>query len=1120
MANNGGQALVATIQMPLPARLDSIAPTLRAEHWPKWLNRFERYRIASQLHTKTNHEQVSTMLYSMGDCADDILSTLCIDETRATYDEVKQAFEDHFKSRRNVMVERARFNKRVQQKGEPVDTFIQHLYKMAEYCNYGTLKEELIRDRIVVGVHDDRLSDKLQAKADLTLQEAVKMTRQYEELLKNKSVVRSDHNASGHAPKQVDQVKTKSSSSRNSKRQPTSKHSNSPSTQQSTSSSCKWCGLQSHPRRLCPAKNATCSKCKKKGHYAAVCLSGKQVHELVSSQTHDANNYYSHTDGMNNYYDHHMEHTENSDLFLGQVGSGNSSWTATIKINGNDTKVKLDTGADVTVLGLDTPWLPTQPTTPSRQALNGPGSTPLEVIATFPAELAFRGRKSQEIVYLIRNHKGSLLSRTACERLGLLKPAPGVNLISKDSVSSEFPELFRGLGKMKTTCTIRTKQDAVPHCVPTPRRVAQPLLPKIKDQLQEMQRLRVITAVTEPTEWCAGMVPVVKSDGSVRICVDLTELNKNVQRELHTMSTVDESLAKLGQSKVYSKLDANSGFWQLPLEENSKKLTTFITPFGRFYFERLPFGISSAPEIFQRTMSDILKDCDGVICHMDDILVHAETQEVHDSRLRKVLNTLLEAGVTLNNKCEFSKSRIRFLGHIIDGGSLHPDPRKLEAIEKFPTPTCVTDLQRFNGMVNQLGKFVPNLATINAPLRDLLRKDNAWLWGPQQDKSFSDIKKALLSSPVLTAYDPSLPTIIASDASSLGLGAVLLQIHKDNVRHPVAFASRSLTNAEKNYAVIEKEALGITWACDRFSDYVFGLKFTVETDHKPLVPLLSTTDLSKLPTRILRFRLRLMRYSPSIVYVHGQNNCTADALSRAPVSEPEPNDFTLAAEVHALQQVTRASFPATDTRLQQIYAAQLEDPTLKIVRQYCRDGWPQTCPEDLKPFQEHRAHITLLDDLLVKDDRIIIPTELRHDILTKLHGSHLGITKCRNRAQSTVWWPGLSSEIAEMVNRCYECQKTRPTPVEPLQPTEFPSYPWERIASDLFELEGHTYLLVVDYYSRWPEIRKLNGLTSEHVIGALKGIFAVHGIPKTLVSDNGPQYASHLFTEFSELCNF
>ena len=198
-----------------------------------------------------------------------------------------------------------------------------------------------------------------------------------------------------------------------------------------------------------------------------------------------------------------------------------------------------------------------------------------------------------------------------------------------------------------------------------------PLLPKVKSQIETMLEQGVISPVTAPTEWWAGIVPVLKPNGKVRICVDLTELNKAVQPEVHPMPSVDESLAKLGNSKIFSKLGANSGFWQIPLDEDSRLLTTFVTTFGRYCFNRLPFGISSAPEIFQQTLSSILEDLEGTICQMDDILVSGVDQSVHDRRLRAVLHRLQEARLTLNDKCEFSKPFIRFLAHIIDGSGLH-----------------------------------------------------------------------------------------------------------------------------------------------------------------------------------------------------------------------------------------------------------------------------------------------------------------------------------------------------------------------------------------------------------------------------------------------------------------
>ena len=277
---------------------------------------------------------------------------------------------------------------------------------------------------------------------------------------------------------------------------------------------------------------------------------------------------------------------------------------------------------------------------------------------------------------------------------------------------AEFSSLFTGLGRLKAECHIRLRADAKPFCLYIKSTETPSSLKVLKSQIETMLEQGVISPVTAPTEWYAGIVPVLKPNGKVRICVELTELNKAVQREVHPMPSVDESLAKLGNSKMFSKRDANSGFWQIPLDEKSRLLTTFVTPFGRYCFNRLPFGISSASESFQRTLSRILEDLDSTICQMDDILVHGNEQPEHDQRLGAVLLRFQEAGLTLNDEGEFSKSSIRFLAHIIDDSGLHADPLKTSAIAQFPEPSGVNGLQRFLGMVNHLCKFVPRLADL------------------------------------------------------------------------------------------------------------------------------------------------------------------------------------------------------------------------------------------------------------------------------------------------------------------------------------------------------------------------------------------------------------------------
>ena len=311
-------------------------------------------------------------------------------------------------------------------------------------------------------------------------------------------------------------------------------------------------------------------------------------------------------------------------------------------------------------------------------------------------------------------------------------------------ITRGFPELFQGLGKMEGEYSIKLKENSQPYALSTCRRVPIPLMKAVKTELTRMEKAGVISRVTEPSDWCAGMVVVPKKNNTVRICVDLTKLNKCVKRERHPLPAVEQVLAQLAEASVFSKLDANSGFWQIPLSAKSAPLTTFITPFGRFCFHRLPFGITSAPEHFQRRMSEILEGLEGVVCMLDDTLIYGKTQEEHDHRLQVALQRLKAAGVTLNQqKCLFSVSEITFLGQVISKHGIQPDPSKIEAINRMEAPTDVAGARRLLGTVNQLGKFIPNLAQITQPIRELLVKSNQWMWEEPQQTASQRSKKPL-----------------------------------------------------------------------------------------------------------------------------------------------------------------------------------------------------------------------------------------------------------------------------------------------------------------------------------------------------------------------------------------
>ena len=362
-----------------------------------------------------------------------------------------------------------------------------------------------------------------------------------------------------------------------------------------------------------------------------------------------------------------------------------------------------------------------------------------------------------------------------------------------------------------------------------------------------------------------------------------------------------------------------------------------------------------------------------------------------------VLHRIRESGLTLSkDKCEFNQTNIKYLGQLIDETGVRPDPDKVCATQEMRSPTNVKELRQFLGMVNQLSKFLPFLADQSKPLRDLLSAKNQWNWGDLQSTAFTDVKTAIGSSQVLGLYDPTNKTIVSADASSYGLGAVLQQQQKDGELRPIAFISRSLSDTEKRYAQIEKEALAVTWASERFKDYLIGLQYTLETDHKPLVPLLSSKNLEDLPIRVQRFRLRLMRFDYTIVHVPGKSLCTADALSRSPIEMNSCSDSNFEREVDAYVNSIINNLPATDAHLKGIQSQQNEDPVCQKLRTYCQEGWPDksTLKGPFKPYIAVASELCVANDLLLRGSRLVIPPKLRTDILNKIHSGHQGITKC------------------------------------------------------------------------------------------------------------------------------
>ena len=487
------------------------------------------------------------------------------------------------------------------------------------------------------------------------------------------------------------------------------------------------------------------------------------------------------------------------------------------------------------------------------------------------------------------------------------------------------------------------------------------------------------------SKWAAPIVPVLKPDRkSIRICGDYKlTANKASRLEQYPLPKVEDLFSTLAGGITFTKLDMSQAYQQLVLDDDSKEIVTINTHKGLFSYQRLPFGVSSAPGIFQRTMETILAGVPRVLVYLDDILVTGASQEEHMSNLKEVLSRLQEAGLRLRkDKCEFMVSSVKYLGHIIDANGLHPAPDKLKAVRNAPAPQNVTQLKAYLGLLTYYSKFLPNMATTLSPLYHLLHNNVKWQWTSTEAKAFRESKDLLTSNSLLVHYNPSQQLTLMCDASPYGVGAVLSQIDEQGVERPVAYASRTLSQAERNYSQLEKEALALIFGTKRFHNYLYGRSFTLYTDHKPLQGLLNQSK--AIPTlasaRIQRWALTLATYQYKIVYKRGSEISNADGLSHLPLPASSSQTIPVPSE-HVLLLEHLSSGPVTAT---QIKTMTRQDKVLSRVLYFVQNGWPATVEQTLKPYASRKYELSSLNGCVLWGTRVVVPTAGRKRILDDL----------------------------------------------------------------------------------------------------------------------------------------
>ena len=1152
--------------------------TYRGEAWKHFKRDWGFYEKAAKIAQETDDIRVAALLNVIGRDAVDLYETFewIVPDDKWILAVVLSKFDEHCVPKTNETYESYKFFTRDQHVGESIDSYITALYKLADTCSFGALKDRLIKDRLVLGVKNDQIREKLLAKENLDLDKCINLLRTCHVTQLRAQEISSEASTHTIAKKSFSSLPKKRAYNQNSTY--ASKHSTpqrgaNTSSQQQSWRQCGNCGGK-HNKDKCPAYGKTCNSCGRIGHYAKVCRSSKPVHTTDDGDIHTVNlisrtkvhatckvndavdvsfqldtgsiaNILSQKDYVHATGDKLCKQLQKTKTRLimynkaellprGQAEmkiTRNGRDSTLIFVVVNATVVSLlglqacvdmnliriiDADSVNTVTSANSHISSVQPTTrPAAEPMSKPA-----VSQTRPAAET----RSKPAVSQTRPATELRSEPAVCQtQLPSSHTAPAALQKDKqaalnDNIIQEYSDVFEGLGCLSGDYHIQIDKNIKP-VIHAPRKVPVAIRDTLRDELTRMVGDGIIEPVNEPTPWVSSMVVATKKNGALRVCLDPRDLNQAIQRSHYPLPTLEDVATRLTDARVFSVLDAKSGFWQIKLDEESSYLTTFNTPFGRFRWKRCPFGISSAPEEWQYRAHTIVEGLHGVEVIADDFLVIGygksteDAQADHDNNLRALLDRARQTSLTLNaEKIQLRMSSVPFMGHLLTDQGLVADPGKIESIKKMPRPTDIKSLKRLLGMVNYLAKFLPHLSSACEPLRQLEHKDVEWCWLQQHDDALTKIKALITSAPVLAYFDNKRSVTVQCDASESGLGAVLLQNSK-----PVCYASRALTQAERNYAQIEKELLAIVFACERFDQYLYGRLVKVDSDHKPL-EIITKKPLHNAPKRLQSMLLRLQRYDIEVTYKKGSEMYIADTLSRAYL--PNVNSDYDSVFYNELDNVNMADdVPLDNSLTRRIVQTSQTDEELLTVMDVVRSGWPDhrsEVPISARAYFNCRAELTVHDGALFKGQCIVVPTSLRADMLKKLHSSHIGMEGCLRRAREAIYWPRMNQEVKDYISLCSTCNTFKPEQCrEPIIQHEIPTRPWSRVGVDLFELDNKPYLITVDYFSNFFEVDYLTTTTATQVITKLRIHFARYGIPDTVVTDNGPQFSCEQFKKFA-----
>lgn len=1097
-------AIVTNIPFPEKIKLDGNHSQL-AVSFTRFKRAWDSYEVASRVKEQSAEIRAAHLRACLGEDAQEVLEGLHFENEadRLKTDSILEALKTFCIGKVNVTYERYNFFTKNQQKDENIDQYVGQLRYLAKTCDFGDLEESLIKDRVVTGMIDNSTRKKLLCTDALDLKKCIDICRSNEcsmETLKAMTgACASGEDDTVHRVQKKGKKEGKHWQQKKPERYQKKNDRHVPN-----EIDCLFCGKKHEKNReKCPAWGQSCRKCSGKNHFSIKCKSKK-------SNLHSVDDY---------------------DVIdcVTTVNNLGSQMYAEMKVEGRPVSFHLDTGASNNLISAnligDTELTTTDTTLVmwNKDTIQPVGQCRLRVINPKT------GNKYLVRFIVVKEKLPPILGAKAIVKMNLVtvnhENFKSVDIlsvkVSDKTLIEKYAEVFGPeLGSLPGVAHFEVDESVTPVVSPS-RNVPVAIKPKLKECLDKMTEMGVIQPVSQPTDWVNNIVVCPKKSGELRICLDPRPLNKALRRERFQLPTLKDVLPNLSKAKVYSSFDLRNGYWHVLLDEASSLLTSFDSPYGRFKYSRLPFGTNVSSEMFQRRLFQAIGDLQGVLAIADDVLVYGvgenfqEALNDHEVKLELFLQRCKKIGIRLNkDKMKLRQTTIPFFGNLLTDRGVCADPEKIKAIVEMPAPVDVQGVQRLCGTVNFLADFLPSLSDVMEPIRKLTCKDVPFNWASAQQKAFAKVKEMITNAPVLQYYDEEKELTVQCDASQGGLGAALLQEGK-----PVAFASRTLTDPETRYAQIEKELLAIVFSLEKFNQYTYGRKVVVHSDHKPLEAIMAK-PLVKAPKRLQGMMLRLQKYDIEVKYLKGKHMYLADTLSRAYLPTPKdkgPQDD--------LTYVHMTNFlPITERRMNIIKESTKTDQTLQSLKSVIMDGWPEdkhnVAPE-VMPYFHFRDELTVVDGIILRGDRVVIPVDMRATMKEKIHSSHLGVTGCLRRARESLYWPNMSNDIKDHISKCETCRELdSANQPETLMSHDIPDRPWAKVGTDLFHLHGENYLVTVDYFSGLFEVDRLHDTNAKAVIRKLKSHFSRYGSPQTLVSDNGPPYSSQEFSEFAEQWDF